>query len=460
MRARTLNVVLAIFLSSVFGGARTINFAPAKTFSSGVINPGCVAVGDFNGDGRLDLAVTDHINTIAVFLGKGNGTFGPPTLYTLDFYIEGWVAVADFNGDHILDLVVVGADRSGHGLALLTGKGDGTFNSPVYTTTTIGGASLALGDLNNNHNLDVFVGGNGISEPVFGNGKGGFTEGQIQNAGGFAVTVGDFNGDGNLDVACTNPLLTHSFAVLLGNGDGTFQAPEVFSGIHEPTGITAADFNHDNKLDLAVAVYNDAAVLILLGNGDGTFNSGTEYIAGTFPGTVISADFNKDGEVDLATSDFGGGGVSVLLGKGDGSFLTRKIFATGTNPTYLAAGDFNHDGSMDLAVTNDADSTVSILLNAGGTRVRLSSTPKPSSVGQLVTFSATVAGTVTTSVTPTGNVVFKDSSKILGRGSLSQGKATFTTSGLTKGTHRITAIYSGNATFNPNMSGVLVQTVN
>jgi hypothetical protein len=466
--ARALKIaVLAVLLSSAFAGARTISFASAKTFSSGVTNPGCVAVGDFNHDGRLDLAVTDHINSIAVFLGKGDGTFSTPTLYTLDFKGEGCAAVADFNGDHKLDLVVVGGDTSGHGLALLTGKGDGTFNSPVYYTTTLAGSSLnlALGDFNNDHNLDIFIGGDGSSEPVFGDGKGGFTEGQLQNASGFKVTVGDFNGDGNLDVACTNPIYMPSFAVLLGNGDGTFQAPRVFSGINEPVGITTADFNHDKKLDLAVTVYNDAAVLVLLGNGDGTFKSGTEYIAGNFPGTVISDDFNKDGEIDLATSDFGGGlggvgGVSVLLGNGDGSFQKPKNFATGTNPTYLAAGDFNHDGSTDLVVTNDTDSTVSILLNAAGTRVKLSSTPNPSNVGQLVTFTATVAGTVTTSLTPTGTVVFKEGSNTIGSASLSQGKATFTTLTFAHGTHKITAVYSGNWKFNPNVSSALVQTVN
>jgi hypothetical protein len=461
--ARVLTIaVLAVLLGSAFAGARTVSFASAKTFSSGVANPGCVAVGDFNHDGHLDLAVTDHINSVAVFLGKGDGTFSTPTLYTLDFYNQGCAAVADFNGDHKLDLVVVGRDKSGNGLALLTGKGDGTFNAPVYYTSTLAGEMFpALGDFNKDKNLDIFIGGTGNSEVMLGNGKGGFTEGQLQLVGGFSVTVGDFNGDGNLDVACTNPFAgQNTFAVLLGNGDGTFQAPQVFSGIHVPTGITSADFNHDKKLDLAVAVSNDAAVLILLGNGDGTFNSGTEYVVGNAPGTVISADFNKDGEIDLATSDFDGGGVSVLLGKGDGSFQTPKVFATGNNPTYLAAGDFNHDGSTDLAVTNDTDSTVSILLNAAGTRVRLSSTPNPSKVGQLVTFTATVAGTVTPTVMPTGTVVFKEGSTTIGSASLSQGKATFTTLTLNQGTHKITAVYSGNAKFNPNVSGVLVQTVN
>jgi Bacterial Ig-like domain (group 3)/FG-GAP-like repeat len=456
-----LMIAVLFLLSTISAGARTIKFASAKTVSSGVSNPGCVAVGDFNRDGRLDLAVTDHRNSVAVFLGKGDGSFAAPTLYTLDFYVEGCAAVADFNGDHKLDLMVVGGDGTGHSLALLTGKGDGSFNSPAYTTTALGGAAgaLALGDLNNDHNLDVFIGGNGSSDEVFGNGKGSFTEGNVQNASGFSVTVGDFNRDGNLDVACTSPF-TNSFAVLLGNGDGTFQAPQVHSGINEPTGITTSDFNHDKKLDLAVAVYNGASVLILLGNGDGTFQSGTPYFAGNAPGTVVSADFNKDGNLDLAASDYNGGGVSVLPGKGDGSFASPTIHATGNNPTYVAVGDFNNDGSADLAVTNATDNTVSILLNAAGAHVNLSSAPNPSTIGQLVIFTVKVVGTVTTSVTPTGKVLFKDGSTTLGSAYLSQGKATFTTSTLSQGTHKITAYYLGDTTFNPNVSGVRLETVN
>src|SRR5260370_10774319 len=140
---------------------RQITFASAQSFNSGVARPGCVATEDFNGDGYRDFVVTDHIHSLAVFLGKGDGTFREPVLYTLDFYVVGCVAVGDFNGDGKMDVVVVGGDSSGNSLALLTGNGDGTFNPPTYLMTKLGGAGLSMGvgDLHYDGNLDIFIGG-------------------------------------------------------------------------------------------------------------------------------------------------------------------------------------------------------------------------------------------------------------------------------------------------------------
>ena len=126
----------------------------------------------------------------------------------------------------------------------------------------------------------------------------------------------------------------------------------------------------------------------------------------------------------------------------------------------MAATDINHDGSIDLIVTNDSGHSASILLNAAGTLVRLGSAPNPSKAGQLVTLGASVAGTVTTGETPTGTVVFKDGSNVLGSSPLVQGKAYLATSTLPHGKHNITAVYSGDTIFNPNSSSLRVQTVN
>jgi hypothetical protein len=456
----SVTVLIAVIFSSVASYARTIGFSAPNTFPSGVSSPGCIAAGDFNGDGNVDIAVTDHINSVAVFLGKSDGTFSAPIIYSLDFYVLGCAAVADFNGDHKPDLAVVGGDGSGNGLALLTGNGDGTFNSPIYFATALAGASLisAVADLNNDHIPDIFIGGNGSSDELFGDGNGGFTEGQLQPVTGFSVAVGDFNGDGNLDFACTSPF-TNSVAVLLGNGDGTFQSPIVYSGIFQPIGVTTGDFNNDGKLDLAVTAYS-GAVVMLIGNGDGTFNTGNLYFAGAGAGTIVSADFNKDGNLDLATSNFNGGGISALSGNGDGSFPFPTMFPTGTNPSYLVAADFNQDGSPDVAVTNDTDNTVSILLNSAGTRLSLRSVRSRSKLGQRVGFVVTVVGTVTTSVIPSGNVIFHDGSITLGTLPLKRGRAEFSTSGLTQGTHDITVVYAGDAIFNPNVSNALMHTVN
>ncbi len=442
------------------GSARKIRFAAAQHFESGASSPGCLATGDFNGDGYPDLVVANHYQTLAVLINKGDGTFKAPVTYTTDFYVTGCVAVADFNGDKKLDLLAVGGDDLGNGLALLLGNGDGTFSSPIYTPTSLAGASLsvAVGDLNGDGNLDLFVGGNGSSEDIFGDGKGHFQDGHYQNASGFDVALADFNGDGNLDAAATDDS-GGTVSILLGNGDGTFQMPQVYNRINVPTGIALADFNRDKKLDLAVAVYNDASALILLGNGDGTFTIGQEWSADLSPGKVIVQDFNKDGNVDLALSDFDGGDVSVLAGDGTGKFPTTFNFSSGTNPTYVASADFNRDGSPDLAVTNYGDNTVSVFLNAAGTFMTLTSKPNPSKYGEPVTLTARAKGSVERSQIPTGWVTFKDGSTVLGKIRLQKGVASLKISSLSKGRHQIRALYSGDDLFNPNTSSVLVQIV-
>jgi hypothetical protein len=126
------------------------------------------------------------------------------------------------------------------------------------------------------------------------------------------------------------------------------------------------DFNHDGKLDLAVST--NTAVSILLGNGDGTFQAAVNYTAGSLPSAIAIADFNGDGYADLAVANQDSNNVSILLGNGDGTFLPAVNYAVGTTPEYVAAGDFNVDGKPDLAVTNwnyAGAGTVSMLFGVG-----------------------------------------------------------------------------------------------
>src|SRR6266699_918738 len=190
------------------------------------------------------------------------------------------------------------------------------------------------------------------------------------------MAVGDFNGDGKLDLAVVN-FGDWNIYVLLGNGDGTFQAARSVyfaSGGGFPWYVVTADFNGDGKLDLAVSNYGDNSFSVLLGNGDGTFQPPRTLPIGTHPALVAVGDFNGDGKPDLAVADYGcpldctsspSNTVTVLLGNGNGTFLPGPSLTVGNGPAGVAVGDFNGDGKPDLVITNHHGNTVTVLLGNG-----------------------------------------------------------------------------------------------
>lgn len=460
MRSR-LPLALLVLLVAATSAARPIRFASPQTFPSGIAHTSRVAVADFNGDGYPDFAISSTYNWVAVFLNNGDGTFSAPTIYTLSYYVTGQVAVGDFNNDGHLDMAVVGGDEAGNGLAFFAGKGDGTFQPVRYFPTTLARSEITAvaADFNRDGNLDVFTGANCGGELIVGDGKGNFSDGALVNACGEGLSVADFNGDGYPDAALATAFGQEGVNIVLGNGDGTFQSPLFYSETGEPGAMATGDFNSDKKLDLAVTVFQGSTILVLEGNGDGTFTNGGEWYAGPSPSSVAVADFNADGKLDLAVANFGGIGVSILPGKGDGTFSKHSSLSTAPSPSDVAAIDLNGDGSPDLVVVNNGNDSVSVLLNAEGTFIQLTSSQNPSHVGQAVTFTATVQGSVNKSSVPTGKITFKDGTKPLGHIALGQGQASFTTSALKAGNHNITASYNGDAKFNKNDSPVLVQTV-
>jgi VCBS repeat protein len=183
-----------------------------------------------------------------------------------------------------------------------------------------------------------------------------------------SVAVGDFNGDGVQDLAVAN-FNSNNVSVLLGNGDGSFQAARNFGVGFNPVSVAVGDFNCDGVQDLAVANFNSANVSVLLGNGDGSFRAAQNFAVGTLPSSVAVGDFNGDGVQDLAVANSGleevsgSANVSVLLGNGDGSFQGARNFAAGSLPYSVAVGDFNGDGLPDLAVANAYSNNVSVLIN-------------------------------------------------------------------------------------------------
>jgi len=344
-------------------------------FTTGM-TPMAVVTGDFNGDGRTDLAVANNGSSdVTVLVNNGDGTFA---ISTTPFAGLKPVAlgVGDFNGDGRLDLAVV--DNGSNQVSILIGNGLGNFSTgPLGPPTGKGPVSVAVGDFDGDGKEDLAVVNqtDGTVSILHGNGDGTFTAKSLVTVGTSPawIAVGDFNGDGKLDLAVVNsncPALpcalgAGSVSIFFGKGDGTFTAqPSLVVG-NRPLFVTTGDFNGDGKLDLAVANFNDNTVSVLLNNGNGTFGSKTDFTTGTQPVSVAAGDFNGDAKLDLAVTNQKDNTVSVLLNSGAGTFSAHVDYSTGTTPASMAAADLTGSGIVDLAVSNSGDNTVSVLLGLG-----------------------------------------------------------------------------------------------
>jgi hypothetical protein len=305
-----------------------------------------IAAGDFNGDGKPDLAVA-YDGNLFIMLNNGSGGFQPPVSSLAGV---GSVTVGDFNGDGKLDLAVTWSK----GVAILLGNGDGTFRPPVQYFAGKYPEFIAAGDFNGDGTLDLAVADDSNSVSiVLGNGDGTFRPGAEyeMNWEPYWVGVADFNGDGNLDLAVVNLLSPGQghVSMLLGNGDGTFRAGGSYPGqLGSFINAAVADLNGDGTPDLVVGS------VVLLGNGDGTFHEMAGL--GDF-GPVAIADFNGDGKPDIAEGSF------INLGNGDGTFQPPINFVAGNSSSWAAVADFNGDGKPDLAIINALSADITLLTN-------------------------------------------------------------------------------------------------
>ena len=349
---------------SVLLGNGDGTFQPKVDYETGTY-PTSVAVGDFNGDGRADLAVANSVsNNVSVLLGNGNGTFQAKVDYGVGTNPTS-VAVADFNGDGKADLAVASGSNN---VSVLLGNGNGTFQPKVDYETGTYPTSVAVGDFNGDGRADLVV-ANYSSKSVsvlLGNGDGTFRPKADFGTGTnpTSVALADFNGDGKADLAVANSG-SNNVSVLLGNGDGTFQPKVDYGTGTYPTSVAVGDFNGDGRADLVVANWwtNSNSVSVLIGNGDGTFQSRADYSTGLKPSSVAVADFDGDGRPDLAVAT--SSTVSVLLNNGKGEFPTKADYSAGTDAISVAVGDFNGDGRADLVVANSRSDNLSVRLGNG-----------------------------------------------------------------------------------------------
>lgn len=391
------NKIFSILLGGVLGTALAAT-ASANHRAGDFPLPEMIASGDFNKDGKVDLAVNlSGFDNVAVLIGDGLGGFTLKSHFEADTLSKG-IAAGDLNGDGKTDVVSI--NQWGYDIKLHFGDGAGGFHFINRLNGDGDPTRLMLVDLNHDGALDIVA--NAPSEGkvliYLGNGLGGFsnTATELEDAGknDFAIAAGDFNHDTNIDLAVASFKSKgpngSQVLIYVGDGAGNFSPAQTFTINPEASDLAVADMNNDGNLDLDVSgagSENDAGLFnsVYLNDGTGhfTLKQTVDLGEGAIRGVIALADFNGDGNTDIAiplsassNNPPGQKSVAVLifLGDGAGNINPGPTATVGQEPHSCLAGDFNSDGRADLAVSNRSDGTITLLLGNGDGTFRTQAT--------------------------------------------------------------------------------------
>jgi hypothetical protein len=411
----------------IFLGNGNGTFVNQNIYSLGSSRPLFITIGDFNKDNRMDIVVANYgTASVSILLGYGDGSFQDQITYSTGYdSIPTSLAVGDFNKDNHLDIAV--ANYGTNNIGIFFGYGNGTFTGQkTYTTNPNSNpSSITVTDFNNDNQLDIAVTNDGIGSLgiLLGQSNGSFVA-QTTYSTGFNshpqyITVGDFNKDNASDIAIVDSENDRVY-VFPGFGNGSFATITTYDTISgsSPCGIAAPDFNNNNQSDIVIANYGTNNVLVLIdysikpsvrqtnynvgpsgsaksvavtdlhndhifdiifsigdniftltGLGNGSFASEATYSIdiGSVAQYICVGDLNNDNRMDTVSANVNSDSLGVFLGHGDGTFANMTTYSTGngSSPWWLALGDVNNDNRLDIVSANHGISTIGIFLGNG-----------------------------------------------------------------------------------------------
>ncbi|CAF1308417.1 unnamed protein product, partial [Adineta steineri] len=379
---KVLDIIVANYDMNNIGilfGYSNISFSLQYSYSTGNnSNPYCIIVDDVNNDTNPDIIVANYqIGNIGIFLGNQDGTFSIQTTYSTGITSNPKsITIGDVNNDGWADIAV--ANYGAANIGILSGYGNGSFTDQKTLSSKSGTTpfSLAMGDFNNDNQLDIIVAnyqGNNV-DIFFGYSDGSFGDRRSYSTGSdskpFAVATADFNNDNQLDFVVANRE-SNSISIFFGYANVTFSLQGTYStgSDSEPYTIAIGDLNNDKRLDVVVANAKADNIGIFLNYDNGSFSAQQTYSTGdgSFPIDVAIDDFNNDNILDIAVANRETSTLGIFLGQNNTSFSNQTSYSIGiaTSPGGLAISDLDNDGYLDIVITATYASCINIFLGYG-----------------------------------------------------------------------------------------------